>query len=77
MYSRGAGVGPRMYPPARNLSLDLVMRLWDVYLAVNDPSLVFFLLAALLVRNRYLYYCYVQAGSRGGSLKQAPTGMVL
>ncbi|CAM9422410.1 unnamed protein product [Ascophyllum nodosum] len=37
---------------SRNLSLDLVMRLWDVYLAVNDPSLVFFLLAALLVRNR-------------------------
>lgn len=32
--------------------MELVVRLWDVYLAVNDPSLVFFLLAALLVRNR-------------------------
>lgn len=33
--------------------MELVVRLWDVYLAVNDPALVFFLLAALLVRNRY------------------------
>lgn len=32
--------------------MELVVRLWDVYLAVNDPALVFFLLAALLVRNR-------------------------
>ncbi|CAM9195457.1 unnamed protein product [Pylaiella littoralis] len=37
---------------SRNLSMELVVRLWDVYLAVNDPALVFFLLAALLVRNR-------------------------
>ncbi|CAM9295298.1 unnamed protein product, partial [Ectocarpus sp. 13 AM-2016] len=37
---------------SRNLTMELVVRLWDVYLAVNDPSLVFFLLAALLVRNR-------------------------
>lgn len=30
----------------------MVARLWDVYLAVDDPALVFLLLASLLIRNR-------------------------
>lgn len=50
--------------------MELVVRLWDVYLAVNDPALVFFLLAALLVRNRQ-----VREGARAWSTEKRQTQM--
>lgn len=51
---------PELYSPqwfltlySRSLPLPLVLRLWDMFIAIDDPAFTFFIGLCLLMKNRY------------------------